>query len=123
MNDLLYKISLFLDRHFSSHDNHLFNARLSRLHELAPYLTDKFNKTGLLLGESIYGRVMQVLPTEKQKELGHMLLVGRTRGGKGLNIESQLYTWPHSVIVNDIKGELHKRTSPYRSTLGRYACI
>jgi type IV secretion system protein VirD4 len=61
---------------------------------------------------------MTVRPTETQKELGHMLLVGRTRGGKGLNIETQLYTWPYSVIVNDIKGELYQRTAGYRATLG-----
>ena len=41
-----------------------------------------------------------------------------TRGGKGLLATSQLLTWPHSVVVNDIKGELFTQTAVYRQTLG-----
>jgi type IV secretory pathway TraG/TraD family ATPase VirD4 len=31
---------------------------------------------------------------------------------------SQLLSWPHSVIVNDIKGDLFDQTAGYRHTLG-----
>ena len=31
---------------------------------------------------------------------------------------SQLLTWPHSVVVVDIKGELYQTTAGYRATLG-----
>jgi hypothetical protein len=51
-------------------------------------------------------------------ELGNLLAVAPTRGGKGLLAVSQLLTWPHSVIVNDIKGDLFTQTAGYRSTLG-----
>jgi len=42
---------------------------------------------------------------------------GLTRGGKGLLAISQLLTWPHSVVVLDIKGELYDATARYRETL------
>jgi type IV secretion system protein VirD4 len=36
---------------------------------------------------------------------------------------SQLLTWRHSVIVNDIKGDLFAQTAGYRSTLGKVFCL
>src|SRR5207237_2777087 len=39
-------------------------------------------------------------------------------GGKGLLATSQLLSWQHSVVVNDIKGEMFTQTAGYRSTLG-----
>jgi len=36
---------------------------------------------------------------------------------------SQLLTWRHSVIVNDIKGELFDQTAGYRKTLGKVFVI
>jgi type IV secretion system protein VirD4 len=61
---------------------------------------------------------VSVKPTKTQRELGHALLVGKHRSGKGLNIETNLLTWPHSVIINDIKGELYHRTAGYRARIG-----
>ena len=46
------------------------------------------------------------------------LIVGPTRSGKGLLATSQLLSWKHSVIVNDIKGELFTQTAGYRESLG-----
>ncbi len=43
--------------------------------------------------------------------------IAPTRGGKGLLATSQLLSWQHSVIVNDIKGELFQQTAGYRSTV------
>ena len=36
---------------------------------------------------------------------------------------SQLLTWPHSVVVNDIKGELFHQTAGYRRALGKVFVI
>jgi type IV secretory pathway TraG/TraD family ATPase VirD4 len=117
--DIFYHASILLDQLTAPRGNLLLNARFSRLHEIKQFLTNQFDRTCLSLGESIFGRVLQSIPTQKQRELGHMLLIGRTRGGKGLNIETQLYTWASSCIVNDIKGELYQRTAGYRNSLGR----
>ena len=45
-----------------------------------------------------------------------MLVCAPPRMGKSLLAISQLLTWPHSVIVNDVKGELYEATAGYRST-------
>ena len=44
-----------------------------------------------------------------------MLVCAPPRMGKSLLAISQLLTWPHSVIVNDVKGELYAATAGYRS--------
>jgi type IV secretion system protein VirD4 len=62
--------------------------------------------------------VLRVKPTKTRRELGNMLVTAPTRGGKGLLAVSQLLTWPSSVVVNDIKGELFELTAGYRSSLG-----
>src|SRR5438045_8985914 len=64
-----------------------------------------------------------VRPTTKRREIGNTLIVGPTRSGKGLLAISQLLSWKHSVIVNDIKGELFQATAGYRSTLGKVYVI
>lgn len=61
---------------------------------------------------------MVVRPTVKRREIGNTLVVAPTRAGKGLLAISQLLSWQHSVIVNDIKGELFQATAGYRATLG-----
>src|SRR5207249_3677633 len=53
-----------------------------------------------------------------RRELGNLLVVAPTRGGKGLLATSQLLSWQHSVVVNDIKGELFLQTAGYRAMLG-----
>jgi type IV secretion system protein VirD4 len=67
--------------------------------------------------------VLHVRPTKARRELGNLLVVAPTRGGKGLLATSQLLTWPHSVIVNDIKGDLFTQTAGYRSILGKVFVI
>jgi type IV secretion system protein VirD4 len=58
--------------------------------------------------------MLVVSPTETQQELGNVLFDGMTRAGKGLAIEANLLNWPYSAIVNDIKGELYRRTAGFR---------
>jgi type IV secretion system protein VirD4 len=67
--------------------------------------------------------VLHVRPTKARRELGNLLVVAPTRGGKGLLATSQLLTWPHSVIVNDIKGDLFTQTAGYISILGKVFVI
>src|SRR3712207_62738 len=72
----------------------------------------------LLLGSTRFNHTLRVQSQKKRRELGNVLVVAPTRGGKGLLATSQLLTWPHSVVVNDIKSELWHATAGYRSTLG-----
>ena len=109
-------------RAFFSKTTHLHTARFAHLHELAnssiPRESITGKNTAILLAISDYDRLLSVKPTTTQRELGHVLLVGKHRSGKGLNIETNLLTWPHSVIINDIKGELYHRTAGYRASIG-----
>ena len=106
-------------RSFFQHSQTLHNARFANLHELTGLLTDRFDETGLLLGISRFNNLLRVQPTETRRELGNMLVVAPTRGGKGLLATSQLLSWPHSVIVNDIKGELFTQTVGIEAPLAR----
>jgi type IV secretion system protein VirD4 len=65
-----------------------------------------------------FKRYVSVRPTKTRREIGNTLIVGPTRSGKGLLATSQLLTWKHSMIVNDIKGELFEASAGYRRTLG-----
>ena len=96
----------------------LHTARFATKHELAAFQTSTLPTTGLLLGTTQQHRIIAVQPTPTHKELGNLLVVGRTRSGKGLFAKSVLLSWPHSVIVNDIKGELYAATARFRSRLG-----
>lgn len=102
----------------------LHNARFARIDELASLLSTTLEaETSLLLGASHFTHVLRVRPTDTRRELGNLLIVAPTRGGKGLLATSQLLTWQHSVVVNDIKGELFTQTAGYRSTLGKVFVI
>jgi type IV secretion system protein VirD4 len=72
----------------------------------------------LLLGIGPYNTILQVQSTKRRRELGNILIDAPTRAGKGLLATSQLLTWPYSVVVNDMKGELHARTGKFRERLG-----
>jgi type IV secretory pathway TraG/TraD family ATPase VirD4 len=119
---LLYETALFsstLSAEFRSNSK-LHTARFALLHETADLvLSPSFNnETSLILGEAPFDRVYRVKPTRTRRELGNLLVVAPTRGGKGILAVSQLLTWPHSVVVNDIKGDLFTQTAGYRSELG-----
>jgi type IV secretory pathway TraG/TraD family ATPase VirD4 len=98
-------------RSFFQHSSGLHTARFAQLHELAELLTESFDETGLLMGVSRLNHLLRVQPTKTRRELGNVLVVAPTRGGKGLLATSQLLTWPHSVVVNDIKGDLFTQTA------------
>jgi type IV secretion system protein VirD4 len=102
----------------------LFSDRFAHPHEVDPLVSQHWqNETGLLLGVSPFNQVLSVRQTKRRRELGNVLVDALTRGGKGLLAISQLLTWPHSVVVLDIKGELYEATAGYRKTLGKVFVI
>jgi type IV secretion system protein VirD4 len=103
--------------HLFSPDRQLHQARFSRLDELHTLLHHEPPTDGLLLGTNKAGFIA-IRPAKTRQELGNLLVVAPTRGGKGLLAVSQLLSWQHSVVVNDIKGELFQQTAGYRSRLG-----
>src|SRR4051794_18169343 len=111
--NLFSRISSFLPFH-----RQLYAARFARVHELAGLVGDQLDGAGLLLGQTKLGHILQIRSSSDRRELGNLLAVAQTRGGKGLLAESQLLTWKHSVIVNDIKGDLFTKTAGWRSQLG-----
>src|SRR3954471_14368325 len=102
---------------------HLHVSRFARVDELASIVTHRAENASLLLGRTRFRHLLQVSATPKRRELGNLLVVAPTRGGKGLLATSQLLTWKHSVIVNDIKGELFAQTAGHRATLGNVFVI
>jgi type IV secretory pathway TraG/TraD family ATPase VirD4 len=103
---------------FFTRDTRLHRARFARFDEVARLLSPVVSPTSLILGTSQSGDFVSVSPIKTRRELGNVLVVAPTRGGKGLLAVSQLLTWGHSVIVNDIKGDLFTQAAGYRRTLG-----
>jgi type IV secretion system protein VirD4 len=85
--------------------------------DLSPIVVPNPPADGLLLGLNRRSW-LAVRPTQARKELGSLLVVGPTRSGKGLLATTQLLTWKHSVVINDIKGELFNATAGFRANLG-----
>ncbi|MFL6546595.1 MAG: type IV secretory system conjugative DNA transfer family protein, partial [Candidatus Udaeobacter sp.] len=99
----------------------LHRARFAHASEVWPLLSSSFAPDGVLLGTRRFllsTRLVTVRQTKQRPELGNVFIVAPTRSGKGLLAVSQLLTWHHSVIVNDIKGELFTQTAGFRSLLG-----
>jgi type IV secretion system protein VirD4 len=94
----------------------LYPARFALSHELKHLMSQTIDGAHLLLGEASFQQVFRLAPTKERSELGHLLISGRSRSGKGLHLEAQLLSWPASAIVNDIKGELHHRTAGFRES-------
>src|SRR2546421_607846 len=88
----------------------LHQARFAKRHELTELLQKAPCADGVLFGTRndffLFKRFVSVRPTKSRREIGNTVIVGPTRSGKGLLAISQLLSWQHSVIVNDIKGEL-----------------
>jgi type IV secretion system protein VirD4 len=121
MKHILHELAIVFSRimAFFAKTDGLHKARFARAHELADMLTGSLPTDSLLLGVGALSRILHVRSTSERQELGNLLVVAPTRGGKGLLATSQLLTWQHSVIVNDIKGELFDQTAGYRQTFSR----
>ncbi|GGO40875.1 type IV secretory system conjugative DNA transfer family protein [Deinococcus humi] len=50
-----------------------------------------------------------------RKEVGHVLVVGPSRTGKGLHASANLLNWRGSVVTIDIKGEFYNATAGFRA--------
>jgi len=125
MNHFLYRIYLFFNKILALlfSNKQLYIARYARLSELESLASPTLDSSSILLGKCLFNQILRISQTEKRRELGNLLVVAPTRGGKGLLAVSQLLTWKHSVIVNDIKGDLFTQTAGYRSTLGEVIVI
>ncbi len=65
-------------------------------------------------------KVIGVRPgTGGRLELGHTLVVGPSRSGKGLLLTRNALNWRGSMVFVDIKGDLYRTTAGYRNTLGK----
>ncbi len=104
-------------------DRRLHRARFARLDELTGITSREPDPTSLLIGVNRFKQFLLVRPNKTRRELGNMLIVAPTRAGKGLLATSQLFTWQHSVVINDLKGELFTATAGYRSRLGKVFVI
>lgn len=78
-------------------------------------------RAGVVVGEDGAGLYGLAPGLKDQKEMGHVLVVGPTRRGKGLNLTTNLVLWPGSAVVTDIKQEC--LASGYRATLGRVVVL
>ena len=105
-----------------SKETRLHTARFAKTPDVQTLLSPVPPSSSLLLCTR-RGDIVSVTSTKKRTELGNLLAVAPTRGGKGLLAVSQLLTGRHSVIVNDIKGDLFTQTAGYRSTLGQVFVI
>lgn len=103
-------------------DHRLHRARFANSSELFDLHHHTPASDGLLLGTRKTSFVV-VRPTKTRREFGNLLVVAPTRGGKGLLAVSQVLSWQHSIVVNDIKGELFAQTAGFRSTLGKVIVI
>src|SRR3954451_13298625 len=120
LKTFIYNTYLFYNRFSasSSHDNHLHNSRFAEFYELESLLSSAMDGAGLLLAESRFSRLLRVKSIATRQELGNVLICGPSRSGKTLLQDSQLLTWKHSAIVNDIKGELFAHTAGLRALYG-----
>ena len=117
MKNFLYHLSLiksWISAQFSQ-QKYLHSERFSYPHERIAFSTETPSDYGLLLGIDEFGRYLQVTTNKKRKQLGNVLKVAPSQGGKSTGFKHQLKHWKGSVIVNDIKGELDAETSDIRA--------
>jgi hypothetical protein len=83
----LLKAAVFISKisAFFSSASKLHNARFAAIHELDTLLESApDHATSLLLARGRAGHVLAVRPQRTRTELGNLLVVAPTRGGKGL---------------------------------------
>jgi type IV secretion system protein VirD4 len=120
MRQIFENCNILLSRltSFGARSGKLHHARFAHAHELQTLISHTLVEEALLLGRTHLGGIYRVKRTRERRELGNMLVVAPPRSGKSILAISQLLTWPHSVVVVDIKGELYQNTAGYRSRLG-----
>ena len=121
MNSFLFFIAVafsYLSAFLAQTAGKLHTARFARLHEFMRICIAKlmFAKASPLSSSALRHstKCLRCVRPSKQKELANLILLGKTRVGKGLNITTNLLTWPFPVIVNDIKREFWDQTAGWR---------
>src|SRR5829696_62211 len=98
-----------------------YGARWAERGDTADMVVEEGRHPGedVLLAEH-YGELIGVgAGFEGRREMGHFLICGPSRSGKGLHLTSNLLPWLGSAIVNDIKGELYRLTARERLNKGQ----
>ena len=76
---------------------------------------------GIVVGAICRGRKAQLLRYNGE---GHVIVVSPTRSGKGVTVVvPTALTWEHSLLVNDIKGELWALTAGWRKAKLKSICL
>ena len=112
-----YHLSILQSRlssHFAS-EKSLGTERFALPHEVAHLSSEKAHDYGLILGVDQFGRTLQITPTKNRPNLGNVLKVAPSQGGKSTDFKKQLRHFKGSVIANDIKGELSRDTAHIRA--------
>ncbi|WP_027483128.1 type IV secretory system conjugative DNA transfer family protein [Deinococcus pimensis] len=101
----------------------LYEAHWASEREVSPLKVSFPLHDGVMLGFA-YGNVFGLRPGAfGQRELGHVLVCGPSRSGKGLHLTSNLLSWRHSAVVVDIKGELYRLTAGHRVAMGQRVVV
>jgi hypothetical protein len=84
LNKFLFGVLAMFNRmrSFFQRSESLHRARFAALYELPGLLTNRFDQVSLLLGITHFNHVLNVRPSETRRELGNVLVVAPTRGGK-----------------------------------------
>jgi type IV secretion system protein VirD4 len=117
MKNFYYNLSLFQSRlssHFAT-EKSLGNERFALPHEVAHLSCENPHDYGIILGVDQFGRTLQITPTKNRPNLGNVLKVAPSQGGKSTDFKKQLRHFKGSVIANDIKEELSRDTAEIRA--------
>src|SRR5919206_2041912 len=120
MRPILDNVNIFMSRlaTLRGQARLLHHARFARPHELTPLISHSLDEEALLIGRTHLGGIYRVRTTPKRRELGNMMVVAPPRSGKSQLGNSQLLTWPHSMVAVDLKGEHYRDSGGFRSTFG-----
>ena len=117
MKNFYYHLSIVQSRlssHFAS-EKSFGNERFALPHEIAPLSFETPHDYGLILGADHFRRTLQIIPTRNRPNLGNVLKVAPSQGGKSTDFKKQLRHWKGSVVANDIKSELSRDTAEIRA--------
>lgn len=107
-----------------------FGARFAKLGDVRRLVLGDLSEPrhAFLLGR-LQGKVIAArrgrTPKERETQpvLGHILTVAPSQTGKSFSLAANALYSPVSVVLVDIKGELHRLTSGYRATLGKVVVL
>src|SRR5688500_521963 len=106
MKHIVYLFFLYYSRFsaWRSHAKHLYKARYAHFHELIEHYIPVWQmltkSVFFMLAEGAHDQLICVKPSKEQRELANVLLIGKTRIGKGLNITANLLRWPLPAVTN-----------------------